>query len=172
MYYAYLKFEQCIFDFQILMVRKKRRMQRMMMRMMKGMKLKRRERKMTGHITWGSERRCRDMKHHLLVFDDFLFFILESNLLHIHFCQTVSGTLFNDFLSVSITWETFFFWGLISDNQSLCVCFLRAREQKTEQPLTFWHPQIPSKKKPYKVGSNLWKIQVNSDVRHVTMCDS
>lgn len=73
-YYAYLKFEQRTFDFQILMERKKRRMQRMMMKMMKEMKLKRRERKMTGRITWGSERRCRDMKHHLLVFDLFFLF--------------------------------------------------------------------------------------------------
>lgn len=37
------------------------------------------------------------------------------------------------------------------------VCFLRACEQKAEQPLSFWHPQVPSKKKPYKVGGNLWE---------------
>lgn len=31
---------------------------------------------------------------------------------------------------------------------------LRASEQKAEQPFPFWHPQIPSKKKPYKVCGN------------------
>lgn len=48
------------------------------------------------------------------------------------------------------------------------VFFLRACEQKAEQPLSFWHPQIPSKKKPYKVsGIFLLKITVKSDVNGV-----
>lgn len=55
---------------------------------------------------------------------------------------------------------TFNFTGALKKRSivwSFLVCFLRACEQKAEQPLSFWHPQVASKKKPYKVGGNLWE---------------
>lgn len=147
-YYAYLKFEQRTFDFQILMERKKRRMQRMMMKMMKEMKLKRRERKMTGRITWGSERRCRDMKHHLLVFDLFFFIWNQTFRIYIFVKLCQAHCLFNDFLSVSFpfqSWETLFeAWCLTTSR--IVFAFSEPVNRKQSNPSLFDTHRSPARR--------------------------